>query len=135
LTTVEFFRQVQEHLTEDGVVAINVGHTSDGDGDARGWRLVAAMVATMRQVYSSVHVIAVPGSLNAIVVGTVRATSTQNLADNLPLLTDARLQTVAERALANVRELAASDVVFTDDRAPVEQLTHDLALRYILGVP
>jgi len=34
LTTVEFFAEVRAHLTEKGVVAINVGHTPDaGDGD------------------------------------------------------------------------------------------------------
>jgi predicted membrane-bound spermidine synthase len=131
LTTVEFFAEVRAHLTEKGVVAINVGHTPDtGDGD---WRLVEAMVATMQQVYPAVHVIEVPGSFNAIVVATVQPTTACNLADNLPLLADVRLHTVAEQALANLREVAPTGLVFTDDRAPVEQLTHDLALRYILG--
>jgi len=131
LTTVEFFAEVRAHLTEKGVVAINVGHTPDaGDGD---WRLVEAMVATMRQVYPSVYVIDIPGSFNAIVVATVKPTTAQNLAANLAVLTDARLQTVAQRALANLRAPGASALIFTDDRAPVEQLTHDLALRYILG--
>ncbi len=132
LTTVEFFAEVRAHLTEAGVVAINVGHTpgrgSDGD-----WRLVEAMVATMRQVYPSVYVIEVPGSFNAIVVATAQPTTARNLADNLPLLADARLRVVAERALANLRDVAPTGIVFTDDHAPVEQLTHDLALRYILG--
>jgi len=131
LTTVEFFAEVRAHLTDVGVVAINVGHTPGaGDGD---WRLVEAMVATMRQVYPSVYVIDIPGSFNAIVVATAQPTTVRNLADNFPLLADARLRTVAERALANLREVAPTDLVFTDDRAPVEQLTHDLALRYILG--
>ena len=131
LTTVEFFAEVRARLTEQGVVAINVGHTAGtGGGD---WRLVEAIVATMRQVYPSVHVIEVPSSFNAIVVGTVKPTTVQNLVDNLPLLADARLRIVAERALANLREVAPSGIVFTDDHAPVEQLTHDLALRYILG--
>jgi hypothetical protein len=32
----------------------------------------------------------------------------------------------------NLRTPAPSDLIFTDDRAPVEQITHALALRYIL---
>jgi len=137
LTTVEFFTEVRARLTDWGVVAINVGHTPGmgGDGD---WRLVQAMVNTMRQVYPSVHIIEVPGSLNAIVVATVQPSTANNLADNRPLLTDERLNTVAERALAHLRTdlrpIASSTIIFTDDRAPVEQLTHDLALRYILGI-
>ena len=135
LTTVEFFAEVRAHLTAEGVVAINVGHTpGTGDNNAGGdWRLVEAMANTMRQVYPSVYVIEVPDSFNAIVVATVQTTTAQNLADNLPVLNDARLETVTKRALANLREPGASTLIFTDDRAPVEQLTHDLALRYILG--
>ncbi len=134
LTTVEFFQQVREHLTAEGVVAINVGHTPGVNGAPDDWRLVDAMVATMRQVYPSVHVIAVPESLNAIVVATVQDTTPHNLSANLPGLADARLRQVAQSAVDNLRTPAASTLVFTDDRAPVEQLTHALALRYILGI-
>jgi len=38
------------HLTDDGVVVINVGHTPR-------YALVEAMVATLRQVFPSTHVI------------------------------------------------------------------------------
>jgi len=128
LTTVEFFGQIREHLSETGVVAINVGHTPDN------WRLVEAMVATMRHVYPSVHTLAVPGSFNAIVIATMRPTSAQNLADNLSWLADERLRVVVQRALANLRQVEANSLILTDDHAPVEQITHDLALRYILGI-
>ncbi len=127
LTTVEFFAQVRAHLTPGGVVAINVGRTP---GD---WRMVSAMVATMERVFPSVHVVAVPGTLNAIVVATIQESRSENLAANLPLLADPALATVAGRALEQVRDVPPSQIVFTDDRAPVEQLTNDLALRYVLG--
>ena len=128
LTTVEFFEEVRARLTEEGVVAINVGHTP---GD---WRLVAAMVATMRAVFPSVHVIDVPTSFNAIVTATVQPTASEALIDNLPHLTDARLRSVAQSAHENLHEAPPSDLIFTDDRAPIEQLTHDLAVRYLLGI-
>jgi spermidine synthase len=126
LTTVEFFRQVRRHLTPEGVVAINVGHTPDD------WRLVAVMVATMREVFPSVHAIDVPETFNAILVGSVQPTTADNLAANLDLLKDKRLHAVGVSALHNLRAITPSDRVFTDDRAPVEQLTNTLALRYIL---
>ncbi len=128
LTTVEFFQQVHAHLSDEGVVAINVGHTPED------WRLVDAMVATLRQVYPAVHTLVVPGSFNAIVVATVQTTSPQNLADNIALFEDDRLRVVAERALQHVRPASGAGMVFTDDRAPIEQITHDLALRYLLGL-
>jgi spermidine synthase len=126
LTTVEFFRQVRQHLTPEGVVAINVGHTPDD------WRLVEIMVATMGEVFPSVHTIDVPETFNAILVGTVQRTTVDDFAANLALLKDKRLHAVGVSALHNLRDITHSARVFTDDRAPVEQLTNALALRYIL---
>jgi predicted membrane-bound spermidine synthase len=136
LTTVEFFQQVRDHLRDDGVVAINVGHTPSPTSPSGGdWRLVDAMAATMGQVFPDVHVITIPNSFNAIVVATVQPSTPDNLAANLPLLDDIRLRTLTEQAMAQLRAPAPSTMIFTDDRAPVEQLTHALVLRYILGVP
>jgi spermidine synthase len=126
LTTVEFFRQVRRHLTPEGVVAINVGHTPDD------WRLVAIMVATMREAFPSVHTIDVPDTFNAILVGTVQPTTVEDFEANLDLLKDKRLHAVGLSARRNLRAIPPGDRVFTDDRAPVEQLTNALALRYIL---
>ena len=136
LTTVEFFQQVRDHLRDDGVVAINVGYTpAPGAPSGGDWRLVDAMVATMGQVFADVHIITIPNSFNAIVVATVQPSTPDNLAANLPLLEDIRLRTLTEQALAQLRAPAPSNLIFTDDRAPIEQLTHALVLRYVLGVP
>ncbi len=134
LTTIEFFQAVRDHLRDDGVVAINVGHTPGTGASGGDWRLVDAMANTMGKVFPSVHVIEVPGSFNAIVVATVRPSTPANLAANLPLLEDPRLSYLAQQALDNMRAPGASDLVFTDDLAPVERLTNSLALRYVLGI-
>jgi spermidine synthase len=127
LTTVEFFAEIAAHLTEQGVVAINVGHTPDD------WRLVEAMVTTMEEVFPSTHVISVPRTFNAIVVATNQPTAAENLTANLPFMDDERLRTVAERANANLTDVAPGSLIFTDDRAPVELLTDALVLNYVLG--
>ena len=127
LTTVEFFQEVRDHLTDDGTVVINVGRTP---GD---YRLVEAMVATLQQIFPSTHAMDVPGSYNAIVVATVQPTSPENLSANIPLLEDPVLQSIASEALANLRTVEPGPVVFTDDRAPVEMLTHSVVFNYILG--
>ena len=126
LTTVEFFQEIRARLSDQGVVAINVGHTPDD------WRLVEALVATMREVYPSVHVIAVPKTFNAIVIATVQETTPDNLAANLPLLEDARLRIITERAQANLVDVRPGGMVFTDDHAPVELLTDTLILQHVL---
>ncbi len=128
LTTVEFFSEVAAHLTEEGVVAINVGHTPDD------WRLVEALVATMEQVYATTHVISVPRTFNALVVATAQPTTAANLQANLAQLDNhPRLQAIASIAAANLVEVEPDLPVFTDDRAPVELLTDVLVLNYVLG--
>jgi predicted membrane-bound spermidine synthase len=126
LTTVEFFQQVRHHLSGEGVVVINVGHT---DSD---WRLVEALVATLGRVFPSVHVINVRDTFNAIVVATVRPTEATNLSANLPGMTHPLLLGAAQRAIADLHPIAPGPVVFTDDKAPVEYLTNLVLLRYFL---
>lgn len=125
LTTREFFAQAQAHLTESGVLVVNVGRTEDD------YRMVEAMVATLQTVFPSVHVINVPNTFNAIVVATVQPTTPDNLRANLPLLKHPLLRDVAAEALGNLRPTQPGPIVFTDDRAPVEQLTNAIALRFL----
>jgi len=126
LTTVEFFRQCRAHLDGDGVLIVNVGRTESD------YRLVQAVVSTLRTVFPSTHVVPVPDSFNAIVVATVQPASADNLAQNLATVDDPLLKQVGEWALSNLRPVAAGGPVFTDDKAPVEQLTNLIVLRYFL---
>ncbi|MDE2748668.1 MAG: fused MFS/spermidine synthase [Chloroflexota bacterium] len=130
LTTVEFFSEVKERLAERGVVAINVGRT---DTDRR---LVDALSNTLLQVFPSVHAIDVPSSFNTILVATDQATSAGNLRRNLNYPVDSVnpvLYDVLESAAENIVPLGESDIIFTDDRAPVESLVDSIVLRFLLA--
>jgi spermidine synthase len=130
LTTVEFFEEVRDHLTTDGVVAVNVGRT------ATDRRLVDAMTSTLLQVFPSVHAMDVPFSFNTILVATLQPTQQENLARNLsslpsdanPLLLDALTWGVTQSV-----PIATSGLIFTDDRAPVETLVDSLVLNFLLS--
>lgn len=130
LTTVEFFTEARARLTEQGVVAINVGRT---DTDRR---LVEALSQTLLEVFPSVHAIDVPQSFNSILVATNQATSDSNLRANLnhpvgggdPVLND-----ILANAAENIVPLGESDIVFTDDRAPVETLVDSIVLDFLLA--
>lgn len=130
LTTVEFFEEVNENLTEDGVVVINVGRTPTDR------RLVDAMTNTMLQVFPTVHAMDVPNSLNTILVATRLPTSAENLARNLEAIdptTQPILYAALETAVQTLVPLAPSDVIFTDDHAPVEMIIDDMVIDYILN--
>ncbi|HMK09740.1 MAG TPA: fused MFS/spermidine synthase [Anaerolineales bacterium] len=130
LTTREFFLEVRAHLRPDGVVVINVGRTPDDR------RLVDGLAGTLEAVFPSVHVVDVPATFNTIVFATVQPTDPANVAANLERLkqvqADPFLIDVLQRTLANLQPTPSSSVVFTDDRAPIEQLTNSVAIRFLL---
>jgi len=131
LTTLEFFQIVQEHLTKDGVVAINVGRAPEDR------RLIDTMVGTLKQVFPSVYVMDVPETFNSIIYATQQPTSVENLYLNLfelsesqnvhPLLIEALQITVL-----NLQPTPESSTVFTDDLAPIEWITNNMVLRFML---
>jgi spermidine synthase len=134
LTTREFFQQVYDHLNENGVVAINAGRT------ATDYSLIEALGATMKSVFPHVYVLDAPdygSSLgNSLVIATKQPTRLDNFAQNTNQLQHPLLRVTAGRARSSrVWELQppAAAPVFTDDKAPVEQVIHNLILRYMLG--
>lgn len=118
LTTVEFFQEVRAHLTPTGVTVINAGRTS------KDFRLVEALAQTMRAVFPNVYIIDTQRFTNSLIIGTNAPTSLDNFRINAEGLTNPLLQSVAQASLTygNMREERITDVHFTDDRAPVEQL-------------
>lgn len=118
LTTLEFFQEVRAHLTPTGVTVINAGRTS------KDFRLVEALAQTMHGVFSNVYIIDTERFTNSIIIGTNAPTSLDNFRTNAAGLTNPLLQSVAQASLTygNMREERITNIYFTDDRAPVEQL-------------
>ena len=131
LTTREFFELVRDHLTEDGVVAINVGRTRTD------WSLVQALASTLKAVFPNVYTVDLsqPGYdlINVLVVATKQPTRLENLSANAELLSHPLLQQVARDSLPRAAEFTNPTTVFTDDKAPVEQLVHGLILSFVAG--
>jgi predicted membrane-bound spermidine synthase len=132
LTTQEFFQEIYDHLNEDGVMVINAGRT------ATDYSLVEALGGTMKTVFPNIYVIDIPSygsSLgNSLVIATKQPTRLGNFSQNAAQLQHPQLRVVAERAIgSNIWELKTSSLIFTDDKAPVEQVIHELIIRYMLG--
>ncbi|MDZ4669567.1 MAG: fused MFS/spermidine synthase [Phototrophicales bacterium] len=129
LTTVEFFIEIRDRLSDNGVVAINVGRTSTDR------RLVDAMASTLMQVFTTVHAIDVPRSFNTILVATQTVTTADNLLQNLrelPADSPELLTRVMQSSLENLVLIQPSDIIFTDDRAPIENLVDSLVINFLL---
>jgi len=131
LTTREFFEIVGAHLTEDGVMVINVGRSPSDR------KLVDGMVSTIRKVFPSVYVMDVDDSFNSIVYATIQPTDQNNLFENLLHLYSVSdvhplLIVSIERTLTNLKPISESEIVFTDDWAPIEWITNNMVLNYVL---
>ncbi|HAF62327.1 MAG TPA: spermine synthase [Anaerolineaceae bacterium] len=132
LTTVEFFTEVYNHLSEDGVLVINVAQIG---GDRR---LVDALATTIRQVFPSIYVSDVPNTFNSIIYATRAKTTVDNLYSNY-LLLDAEgnmpslLKNTLETTIINLQPVGESKLVFTDDKAPIEQLVNSMLIDFYLS--
>lgn len=132
MTTQEFFQIVRRHLTDDGAMVINVGRAPNDR------RLVEALSSTIGSVFPSVHVVDVPQTFNSIIFATVQPTSADNLRQNLVLFEsqpDAPplLLETLRTAVMNLQPTPQPGPVFTDDLAPIEWITNDMIIRYILS--
>lgn len=131
LTTVEFFQIVKDHLSTKGVVAINVGRAPDDR------RLIEAVVGTLSRVYPSIYVMDVPDTFNSILYATVQPTTGENLYQNLFMLLEEEdahplLVEALKITALNLQPVPDSRTVFTDDLAPVEWITNNMVLRFLL---
>jgi spermidine synthase len=131
LTTREFFRIAADHLNANGALAINVGRAP---GDRR---LIDGLATTIGTMFSSIYVMDIPNTFNSILYATLQPTSSQDLLANLaafivhpgadPLLTDSMALT-----LENLQPTPQHTLVFTDDLSPIEWMTNNLILNFVL---
>ena len=117
LTTKEFFQESYDHLNDDGVMVLNAGRFGTD------YRLVNAIASTMRAVFPNVYLVDVGRFSNTMVIATKQPTQVGNYAANIAELPqDSPLRTIGDLSLStgNVREWTGTDMVFTDDHAPIE---------------
>lgn len=132
MTTVEFYQICYNHLTENGVLTINVGSVP---GDRR---LINGLATTMATVFPSIHIMDIPGTLNTMIFATRKPTSPENFAVNLSRLanhsnTPPLLLTAMTTTFANLQPGYQTTQVFTDDRAPIEWIVDGMVINFALS--
>jgi spermidine synthase len=128
LTTKEFFTLIRSHLSSNGVLILNTIH------DGNNFTLVQAFVNTMSQVFPAIYQINVPASGNTILMATMKPDIISAFRTNLAHLASttskgrmAILSRVANKVASEVIQARTNGgTVFTDNRAPVEQITDQL---------
>jgi spermidine synthase len=128
LTTREFFESAKAHLEPGGVLAINVGRTSNDR------RLVDALSGTLTSVFP--HVFTLDSNdrfTNTVVYATAAPTSVSAFLSRAQTQTNPKLAPIVTDAVASggLQEVRPNGIVFTDDLAPVERLIDNIILGYI----
>jgi spermidine synthase len=131
MTTREFFEIVANHLTDEGVLTINVGSVP---GDRR---LINGLATTMKTQFASIHIMDLPGTLNTMIFATKQPTTKENFAANLMALSqDPAVQPLLIHTMSltytNLKGGYETTTVFTDDLAPIEWIVNDMTVRFVL---
>ena len=131
MTTQEFFLIAHEHLTNEGVLAINVGRAPNDRS------LIDGLATTIATVFPSIHIMDIPNTFNSIVYASKQPTTAEDLMRNFNRLS-ARgdvhplLLTAISSTIINMQPGYESTQVFTDDKAPIEWLTNKLIVNFLL---
>ncbi len=131
MTTQEFFTIIASHLTDDGVLTINVGSVP---GDRR---LIDGLATTIGTVFPSIHIMDIPGTLNTMIFATKQPTIRENFSANLVALASdpnvhPLLITSMSSTFANFKDGYQTTTVFTDDLAPIEWIVNDMVVSFVL---
>ncbi len=131
MTTLEFFQIAADHLQPNGSLAINVGRAP---GDRR---LINGLATTIGAIFPSIYVMDIPDTFNSIIYATLQPTQVGDLSANLVALSDgakAQPLLLASMGLAwtNLQPAPPRTIVFTDDLSPIEWMTNNLILNFLL---
>jgi hypothetical protein len=88
--------------------------------------------------FASIYVMDIPGTFNSILFASVKPVTVDNLAANYDALlaspdTNPLLLETMQVTLSNFQPDPPADQVFTDDLAPIEGITNDMIVKFMLA--
>lgn len=129
MSSLEFFTMVREHLTEDGVMVVNMNMHSQEKGNINDY-----LADTIAAVFPRVYTVDVPGCTNRELFAGDNADMVKLAEQNIQRLADKKnrsdREAEADAALAHMLTTACEELkpyekgayLLTDDKAPVELL-------------
>lgn len=117
MSTVEFFTLVKEHLTDDGIMVVNMNMRGEQKGDINKY-----LADTISCVFSDIYTVDVGYSTNRELFASNNPDTLEVFAQNVGLEDDTELIGMMNRVSNGLVRYEAGDHVMTDDKAPVELL-------------
>ncbi len=117
MSSAEFFTMVKEHLTPDGVMAVNMNMRGTKEGSINQY-----LADTISRVFDTVYTVDVKGSTNRELFASASPDILEVMQDNTALAPDAELADLIDQVSDGLSAYEPGDYLLTDDKAPVELL-------------
>ncbi|MCI8528430.1 MAG: fused MFS/spermidine synthase [Lachnospiraceae bacterium] len=117
MSSVEFFTLVREHLTENGVMVVNMNMRGSNEGNINQY-----LADTIASVFGEVYTVDVKGSTNRELFASNQPGMLSRLEENRQKISDRELYAMMEQTASALIGYEPGNYVFTDDKAPVELL-------------
>lgn len=117
MSSVEFFTLVEEHLTDDGVMVVNMNMHTEEEGNINDY-----LADTIASVFDDVYTVDVSGSTNRELFASNGVSLAEAMEENTKELGDEELQSLMQEVCDTMEPYEGGDYLLTDDKAPVELL-------------
>lgn len=120
MSSVEFFTLVKEHLTDDGVMVVNMnmrGRKEHTEADINDY-----LADTIASVFDNVKLVDVDYATNMELFASDSDEMLDNFNGNIGYIEDAEFKNCLTHAYNGLRDYEAGGHIMTDDKAPVELL-------------
>lgn len=117
MSSVEFFALVKEHLTEDGVMVVNMNIRGSEKGNINQY-----LADTISNIFSEVYTVDVIGSTNRELFASNNPDMLKVFNENVVIEDDEELISMMNIVTNNLTVYEAEGYLMTDDKAPVELL-------------
>ncbi|MBO5993943.1 MAG: fused MFS/spermidine synthase [Firmicutes bacterium] len=118
MASVEFFTMVRDHLTDDGVMVVNMNMRSTKEGNINQY-----LSDTISSVFSEVYTVDVPHNTNRELFASNASGMIDRYLENVDLEKNKTLADLMVKVFNSINKYVPGDRVMTDDKAPVELLS------------
>lgn len=117
MSSVEFFTEVQNHLTDNGVMVVNMNMKSQSEHSINDY-----LCDTIGSVFHNVYTVPVQGGTNCEVFAFQNPQILSSFQQDYKNLGDPALCDMMKTVAENLTRLESENLILTDDKAPVEVL-------------
>ena len=117
MSSVEFFTMVKEHLTQDGVMVVNMNMHTDEEGNINEY-----LADTIASVFDEVYTVDVAGSTNRELFASQNAEMLARFEAQRAGIVNEELAMMMEKVSDGLTVYETGEYLLTDDKAPVELL-------------